>query len=393
MRVWWENAEIVATEHYEMIPENILADIISTWGGMVLEDVLIPSMEGSYEVWFQWLDTTVKKVVDTLSNRFGYFPTITVDNKFTVRKISNANTVDHIYPDTAMFVAFTPDDDFSDFTNRVTVTGESRDSVDVLYEEESVGSLFGTSGWWGNKQTFEVWYSEDHKRKAKNPRLMVIESVVPNSFILKLGGGSESIVSIDADEFFCTVQVVVPDMSTVAWTLGITVLVSGIAAALTGIYYPSAGWSVFLGWIIALSALLYVISGIVNWQYEIWARPYGKQRVGCSGQANDVDLQALLNRVNEKKIDEPLAISTEQCQWLAEHELMITMMQRNRVNFDKIAHLQDEEGDTIVIPHPYSGKNMTVFVTDLTRSFHLPSGEGGEGGFMDSIEGWKVAPL
>jgi hypothetical protein len=396
IRIWWEDAEIVTTEHYEMTPENILADVISTWGGMAAEDVVIPAMEGSYVVWFQWLDTTVKKVVDALVGRFGYFPTITADNKFTIRKISNANAVDHTYSGTAMLISFTPDDDFSDFTNRVTVVGESRDFIDVLYEEEAVGTLYGTSGWWGNKQTFDVWFSEDHKRKAKNPRLKIIESCIPNSFIQYLGGGREGIVYIDADEFFCRIEVVTPDMSTVAWTTGAAVLVLGIAIGVTGSMTPAASpaaFAMFIGWVVLLSMLLYILSGIVNWQYEVWARPWGQQRIGCSGQANDVDLQALLNRINEKKLDEPLCISSEQCQWLAEHELMIVMMQRNRVRFDKIAHLQDEEGDTIVVPHPYSGKNMTVFITDLTRSFQIPSGDGGEGGFLDSITGWKIWPL
>jgi hypothetical protein len=394
IRTWWENAEIVTTDHYEMTPENILKDILSTWGGMELADVLPPAMEGSYVVWFQWLDTTVKKVVDALCNRFGYFPTITVDNKFTCRKISNVNAVDHTYVGTAMIVGFTPDDDFSDFTNRVTVTGETRDFIDVLYEEESVGQLYGTSGWWGNKQTFEVWYSEDHKRKAKNPRLVILESCIPNSFIQKLGGGSEGISSVDPDEFFCIVVVETPDMSTTAWILGALTLATGIAACIAGIWYPSAGFGILIGWMIVLSMLLYILSGIVNWQYEIWARPWGQQRLGCSGVANDVDLQAQLGRVIEKKIDEPLCIDPPQCEWLAEHELMIAMSQRNRVNFEKIAHLQDEEGDTLVIPHPYSGKNMTVFITDLTRMFHVPSGKPDDkGGFIDSIDGWKVAPV
>jgi hypothetical protein len=394
VRIWWEDAEIVTTEHYETSPELILADVLATWGGLDPGDIEIPSMEGSYEVWFQWLDTSLKKVVDGLCNRFGYFPTITVDNKFTCRKISNANAADHTYPDAAMVIAFTPDDDFSDFTNRVTVVGESRDFIDALYEEEAVGTLYGTAGWWGGKQTYDVWYSQDHKQKAKNPRLVIVASVIPNSFIQELGGGSESIVFVDADEFFCRVEVRIPDMSTIAWGLGITTLAAGIACASAGVTYAEAGWGVFFGFIALLSALLYILSGIVTYQYEIWARPFGQQRVGCAGQANDVPLQALIGKVIEKKIDEPLAINPTQCDWIADHELMIVMMQRNRVSFEKIAHLQDEEGDTLVLPHPYSGQDMTVFVTDLTRSYKIPSGNANEkGGFIDSITGWKVAPL
>ena len=183
-------------------------------------------------------------------------------------------------------------------------------------------------------------------------------------------------------------------MSTAAWIAGAVCLIVGIAACVAGIWYPSTGFGMLIGWMITLSALLYILSGIVNWQYEIWARPFGQQRIGCSGQADDVDLQSLLGRVNEKKIDEPLAITAPQCQWVADHELMIVMAQRNRVKLEKIAHLQDEEGDTLILPHPHSGKNMTIFVTDLTRSFPIPSGDpAGEGGFTDSIEGWKVAPL
>jgi hypothetical protein len=113
-----------------------------------------------------------------------------------------------------------------------------------------------------------------------------------------------------------------------------------------------------------------------------------KQHV--EGSAEDLDFQALIGRTVTKKVDDPLCSTAAQCLQVASHELMVVKRQRSRVKFTKITHLQDEEGDTIKVPHPYTAFATKIFITDLTRKFKMPSTPTGEGYFFDEIEGWRI---
>ncbi len=387
MRTWWGDAEIIATDHYDSYPETVLEDLLTTFAGMTGAEIDLPVFANRYEISFQWLDTSIKKIVDTLCNRFGYFPTITVDNKFTARLISNLNAIDHTYPDITKIVSYTPDDQFSDYTNQVIVAGETRDFMEVMYAEEPVGQgQMGTVGWWGGHKHMTVWYSDDHTKKARYPRLEVLQSVSAGTF--QLGGGSESITAVSLLETSCEITIDCPDLLPVLIGVLAAMIITGFACGWTYVVSGPCFW----GFTFELAILFYVIASFASFQYQIHARPFGLQRLGCSAQADDFELQHLLGRVNSKKLDDPLAISAEQCQQIADHELMIVMMQRRRVMFEKVAHLQDEEGDTISIPHPFTGIPMTIFATDITRQFKVPSttGEYDDGGFIDIITGWKA---
>ncbi len=92
-----------------------------------------------------------------------------------------------------------------------------------------------------------------------------------------------------------------------------------------------------------------------------------------------------------KKIDDPLCYSVADCQAVATQELKVARLQRNRCTFEMVADLRTEEGDTIEIPHPYSAQVMKVFVTELERVMKKPASAGGEGYFLDRIEGWVLS--
>jgi len=87
--------------------------------GLAAEDIDFPTFDNSINLYYQWLDTPFKEVLDQICNRFGYFLRMSVDGKVTARRVSDANTVDHDYSDLTKVINFTPDDSFSDFTNRV----------------------------------------------------------------------------------------------------------------------------------------------------------------------------------------------------------------------------------------------------------------------------------
>jgi hypothetical protein len=292
--------------------------------------------------------------------------------------------VDHAYTDLKAVLSFTPDDSFSDFTNRVVVVGESRDFVDVLMDEESIQSLSGTVGWFGHKMKKQVWYSEDHTKRCRNPRLEIVESV--KNFNFRLGGGGESITDTDINFLWCEVTIDMPNLVPEA---------IGLVAAITALGF-TCGSAMFLpGYCFAalcvlLGGLFYIVSSFALYQYNLHARPMGKERTSIQAEANDLALQAMIGKVVTKKLEEPLCITVSQCAEVAEHELMIARLQRNRVKLSKIGHLQDEEGDTITFPHPYTGATKKMFITDLSRSYRKPAESGGEGGLYDNLEGWVL---
>jgi len=66
--------------------------------------------------------------------------------------------------------------------------------------------------------------------------------------------------------------------------------------------------------------------------------------------------------------------------------MMVAKCQRRRIKVTKVAHLQDEVGDTITLVHPFSGQSFSLFITNLRRTM-VPA-ESGE--FTDEIEGWYI---
>lgn len=383
-RTFWKDMGVVATEAYEAMPEFIVEDILATFGGVDSSDMDFPALAGGYIIQFQWLDSDVQKIVDTILNRFGYFCSMTPAGIVTARPISIYNPVDHSYDnDLTKVIDFTPDDSFSDFTNRVIVTGESQDFVEVLYEEEPVGMRTGTTGWWGGSEVQRVWYSDDHKRRCRVPRLEVIGANSPFS----MAQPSLALTFIDVDELFCEVTVTNANLITEVAMVIIAMVATGTMCGMTKLVTGAC----FIAFVIELSVLFYLICQIGQYQYQIHAQPYGEERLGVQGQADDFDMQALIGRVVEKKIDEPLCVSAQQCTEVANHELMIVMAQRKRATFSKIADLRDDEGDTISIAHPHSSDQISLFITDVTRTFTVPKDSNDENaGVFDQVEGWVI---
>jgi hypothetical protein len=384
-RSLWEGVEVIATEHYETYPEAIIGDVLVTWAGELLGSIDLPDFDGRYVIWRQWIDTDVKRIIDDIANRFGYFVRVTVDDEVSARKISNVNPVDHAYANTTRIQNFSPDDSFSDWTNRVVVVGESRDFIDVLMNEEPIQVLSGTVGWFGHKKTVRVYYSEDRTKRCRNPRLEIIESV--KNFNFRLGGGGESITDSDGVEFLW-VEVTIDMPNLVPEAAGLVAAITALGIACGSSIFVS-GYC-FAALCILLGALFYIVSSFALYQYQLHARPMGKERQSIQAEANDVALQAQIGRVVTKKLEDSLCITVGQCLEVANYELMIAQLQRNRVTLKKIAHLQDEEGDTITFPHPYTGATIKIFVTDLTRTYTKPAPGSESGGIFDQIEGWVL---
>lgn len=385
-RCLWESHQVDVSALSETYPEDSIKSIVTAEMGDTADNYNLPTFAGRFSFDAQWIDTYLKDIVEQIANRFGYYLTMDVNDKLTARLISDSNAVNHAYADTTKIVNFTPDDTFSDWTNRIVVTGESLDYTEVLYDEERITGLSGTVGWWGFNKDKKVWYSADKSSRVRFPRLEVLEST--SGILFQLAGDvRESISEIDEDDKYCIVEITAPNL--------IPVLISALAIYAAGNWLGDAVLSWGAGWTkpvgramegVGLYLAMMVLGSVGNYQFEIYGRPVGYVRRAVSGSADDIDFQRQIGKVVSNKIEGFLTDTAVRCADVAEFEMMIARCQRNRAKLSKITHLQDQEGDTISFPHPYTGNTVTMFVTDLKRRYKPTKG----GYFTDELEGWVV---
>jgi hypothetical protein len=393
-RQFWDEQDVDVSEHYNGDnPKAVLEDLLSTHAGKGMEDMDVPVFDTAAPVYRQWVEMNLKKILDQLAEHFGYFMRMDVDGKVTFKKISELNPVDHIYADLGKILKFSPDLSYSSNINRVIVIGESREFLDCLFGEEPIRSYNGTVGWWGGKKDIDVWYSDDHSRRCRYPRLEVIQSV--KSFNFKLGGGGESITSIRDDDLGCIITISTPNMVPV-----VVALIAAIAG-LAAIAYSCDSYLYKPGWcgptmvmlLFLLQVLLNIICSVAAYNYQVHARPFGKvgQTIQSIPPYDDTAHQAETGRVIPTVINDSLCNTIGACNQVAAFEGMVVRLQRSRVKLYKIAHLQEEEGDILQILHPITGASMKILVAKLVRKIGIPSGEEEDLGVVDEIEGWRIA--
>lgn len=392
-RSLWGQSHVFATASYNNMPEDIITDVAEDIVGMASGEIDLPVFAGRKNVRSQWLDSTPEEIFTQVCERFGYFWRFNVDGKLSARQITNSGAVDHAYPDNTKLIKYSSDDTYSDFTNRVVVVGKEWDYTQLTFSEERVASLSGTLGWWGCSKAHKVWFSDDQSRRCINPRLEVVETAVSIPFQLA-GAVSESLVECgEADDHkFCTVNVSAPNLILLL-AYFIDMIIEG---KMIGDLVPTSGKGMTIPYGSAIENVgivgaLLVLGSVANYQYDIYAQPLGSVRRSVQGEWNDEEHQAFISATNTKKIEDTLCESESDCDAVAAFEGMVVQMQRRRSTFEKIAHLQDEVGDTIRLPHPYSGQDMDVFITKLTRKYKKSTTpDANDGYFTDEIEGWRL---
>jgi len=388
----WRRQQIpVSTLYSGQMPNTVIADLIDDNTQWLNTDYnLDDAFDEEHSIYYQWIDKTLWDMVEELCDHFFYAMYEDVDGVFTCRPVSLTQAVDHEYPDSLQLIDFSPDDNYSDFTNRVRVIGENDDYTEVLHNEEVVATRGGTVGWWTKKTDEDIYFSEDQAQQCRNPRLEIIHSPTEYGLLLdqiSSGEGHIVISYVDPYEKYITVEIQVPDLT--AAFVGAVAAMVALAAASTfcgASVYSTCGPYIW-GVAIAAALVFYILAAVANYQYEVWARPLGRVKSTIQYEANDVEFQQKLNgEIVTEEITDALCNTITECRRVAEGNLAMVRAQRSRIAFKKVAHLQDELLDKIKVYHPYSGEGMEILIVGLKRMYTK-----GEGVF-DQIDAWRYIP-
>lgn len=379
----WRHKQVAVSALYSgQMPDDVLLDLIDDHTTWQSNNYDIPTINDEHSINYQWLDKTLWEMIEELCDHFFYAMYEDVDGVFTVRPVSLTQAVDHEYSDQTKVQEFSPDDNYSDYTNRVRVIGESNDYTEVLHDEEMIATRSGTVGWWTKKSDENIYYSEDGERQCRNPRLNVVHSPKEYGLLLDMlsqGDGGITMTYIDPYEKYVTVEIEVADL-TAAFVGAVLAMIASAWSAWGCLY--CGPWIVALA--ITVSLVLYILAAMASYQYEVWARPVGRVKTTIQYVANDVEFQQKLNgEIITEQITDPLCNEVTECRRVAEGNLEMIKAQRRRISFKKLAHLQDEMLDKLKVYHPYSGEAMELLVVGLKRTYAK-----GEGVF-DEIDGWR----
>jgi hypothetical protein len=411
----WDEIDIIATKDFDGdYPETTIKNILVNYLGLqeehTVSDLKAHSAVASHSypgfdiddfvnrsvLYQQWLNNPAMDIITDVGHRHGYAVILGVDNVVTCRRIHTSNPVNHVYGTLNQILSFTPNTTYSDNVNRVTVEGETRDFVQITYPREAVITKGGTIGWWQGNEVIKCYYSEDHSRVCLDPYPTWITHMTSMG---KWGTRTFTMIEHDDNK---GVDLIISGLNLTSQFWGVVEafalyqLLSRVLPDL--IVGVGAGWTVPIGriaeWVInqAFYIILFdVLMSITNWQVEIKATPIGQERKTIEAAANDIAHQTAIGKIVEERIDDPLAFTESDCLMIAAHEQLIHMLERKRVSFSKISHLQDTEGDVLKVAHPYTGTNLDVLATKITRTIKIPERSGEQANFSDDIEGWIIS--
>lgn len=388
VRSLWSQHQIVAVQVTSKTPKQALQYLVSAHTNFDIADVILPDLDAGFTFSTQWLDAILLDCMNDVANRFNYALKVSVENELDVIKLDFDKEADHIYTDNKGLLDYETDESCSSSVNKIIVTGQSLDDIEVIYAEERLGALSGTVGWWGFKKDFYVYYSDDKSKRARYPRLEILESTTSIMFMLA-GKIKERIRYEDPDDKYCIVEIKAPNLIPILVTglgiyaLGKFVFDNVVTFGFVGNYGYTISWGRLIE-AIGVTMCLMVLSSMGSYQYEIWGRPVGYVKRNYAESADDEKLQAQVGMEIQSKEEGFLCHSPAHCYFVANMEMDLLKAQRNKVRIRKVAHLQDELGDVLVVKHPYTGADMRLFVAKLKRVLDKKSG------FFDEIEGWVV---
>jgi hypothetical protein len=184
---------------------------------------------------------------------------------------------DRVLPDWVKIVTYRIPDKTMDLINRVRVIFLDSKLTRVDEPDQCLSTAQVTTGFFTNKVVLETWWSDDHRQRADNTRLVIRKSAQESIARFAFGFDimKESYRQVDEfhGEITVTVSVFVPILATLA-------LIEYLALAWVPdevVVTVGAGFTIPVGragQAAALVSILLIMMCLGTGQYEVWGEPY-----------------------------------------------------------------------------------------------------------------------
>ena len=219
-----------------------------------------------------------------------------------------------------------------------------------------------TAGFFQLKQQQDVWFSEDHTQRARDTRLVVMQSA--NSGLLHVCSEDYELVGAVGGEGDLHGKIV---LRTAVWVplLAIDAVYEFVRASFIPDDVYAYGWgrTFPIGRVIQAvseAIILVIMMSIGTGVYEVWGIPYDYVHGRNTTEAYDLNAPPGIDKV--QVVESDLLMSEEHAQAVAQREFLYAVFSANSYGLTMVDDLRVQVGDIIELPDA-----TRVFVTGLQR--------------------------
>lgn len=344
----WRNTQSM-TAAYAMTTDlmTIVNDIIQT-GDMNLDESIAPASIGSYTVHTntQMAEMTLWDMLTTLLNPSGYDPYIDSLGRFKI--ISRGVGDAPIRTITADRLKSVVGSKAKPAVTRVRVKWLDPNLSKSAGQDQSLGSVSLTAGFFQDKIKADVWFSSDHSQRAENTRLVIKQSC--NSGLLPVATEKYSQI----DEMHGTVELdteaYIPILAGASLAAMMALDASPDLVVVAG-FGASSGTTIPVGRIlhgVAEGVLLVTMMSIGTGTYEIWGTPFDYVYNTNTTEAFDNTAPTWSDNVVE--ISNDFVMNDAQAQAYATRELVYQALAAATHTIEIIEDPSLEWGDIVELP-------------------------------------------
>lgn len=320
----------------------------------------------------QFIDECVMDILFKIYQPYNYFPWFDESGDLKAKEYNYDASTDFTYyqdgTDTVAankvpamnIIGFDYEWTDKELVNQVVVIGETEATTETTFEEEFLGTIQGSAGWFSKSTNFQFWFSTDKALYCEEPRLSVSDSC-GNSFF----GGGESLTTAGAGkQQYCTVTQTVSNLIAALYILIGAALaqwfLAGVGVGTVIVTNPLAG---------VLAMALTILGQVGSFYYDIYGRPVGDALPDTiEATADDTDLQGKYGIVS-MEIDNPFLDTYVKCLTLAENELEKAKWFRYIPTLRICSNMAHQIGDVIDAYNPHTGDSYKIFVTDISNEY------------------------
>jgi hypothetical protein len=345
---WFTRSKITTGVYTSQLVEDIAANIAQFYMGLDVSEYSFPSTGVTLER-VQIIQEPPMEALRLLFQSAGYMPYWRGDGTLTARKMNTTASVDYSYSDGSSTNKISMQWQDEQAVNQVSVTGQTVSLHDVVYDEEFLVEVFGTSGWWGQSKDITLYYNSDHSMKCQIASVrMDVEKGLGDSYI---PAGTEYLA--DVQDYYCVVHQSVRNQ-----VLGLLALAS--VGDFLGIGFIDGA---------VIGQMILILLEVGDFHYKIYGRPLGESiPYNVFAQSKDLTLQSYEGGVIEKVIDNPFIPNQTVAQQLADYELSKSKWFRKKPTSTVQRNLAFEPGDIVSVYNPRTSLPIKIYVSQVTHN-------------------------